>query len=99
VSDDDDILRVTIPAGTLRRVGSRRFFLNDPTGALGGIRSLRLEERGPHRVSFRLKTVPLALAAADRVDHFVEVSLHAGSITVTATPLWHVSRNTLVTMN
>ena len=99
VSDDDDILRVTIPAGTLRRVGSRRFFLNDPTGALGGIRSLRLEERGPHRVSFRLKTVPLALAAADRVDHFVEVSLHAGSITVTATPLWHVSRNTLVAMN
>ncbi len=98
VRDDDDILHVTIPAGTLRQVGAHRFFLNDATGSLGGIRSLRLEQRGPRSALFRLRTVPLALSAADRVDHFIEISLRAGTAAITTTPLWHFNgRSLLVT--
>jgi hypothetical protein len=99
VSDDDDLLRVTIPAGTLHEVRPGRFVWNDPTGSLGGIRTLRLEKRGPRRGVFRLRTVPGSLAAADRVDHFVEVSLHAGTATVTTTPLWHFAGHALVALD
>jgi len=99
VSDDDDIYRVTIPAGTLDEVRPGRFVWNDAAGTVGGIRSIRLERRGPRRVAFRLRTVPLALSAADRIDHFVEVSLHAGTATVTTTPLWHVGGKALVASN
>ena len=48
--DDDDIYRVTIPAGTLQQIRPGRFVWNDPTGSIGGIRSVRLEQRGPRRV-------------------------------------------------
>jgi len=99
VSDDDDVFRVTIPAGTLRQVGPGRFVWNDAAGTIGGIRSLRLEQRGPRRVTFRLRTIPLSLAGADRVDHFAEVSLQAGTASATATPLWHVAGKSLVAMD
>jgi hypothetical protein len=96
--DDDDVYRVTIPAGTLRQLGPGRFVRNDATGSLGGIRSLRLEARGPRSTVFRLRTVPLDLSGADRVDHFIEVSLRAGTAAITATPLWHFNaRSVLVT--
>ncbi len=96
--DDDDIINVTIPAGTLHEVRPGRFLWNDPTGSLGGIRNLRLEQRGPKSAIFRLRTVPLDLSAADRVDHFIEFSLHAGTAAVSATPFWHSKgRSLLVT--
>src|SRR5438876_12122110 len=67
VRDDDDIYRVTITAVTLQQVRRGRFVWTDRTGSIGGIRSVRLVQRGPRRVAFRLRTVPLGLAAADRV--------------------------------
>ena len=97
--DDDDVYRVTIPAGTLRQVRPRRFVWRDTTGRIGGIRSVRLEQRGPRRVVFRLRTVPLGLSAADRIDHFIEVSLRAGTAAVTTTPLWHYDGKSLVAMD
>jgi hypothetical protein len=95
--DDDVVYQVTVPAGTLRQVRAGRWVWSDATGSIGGLRSLRLVRRGPRSVAFRLRTVRLGLAAADRVDHFIEVSLSAGTVAVTATPLWHVGRNSLIT--
>jgi hypothetical protein len=89
LSDDDDIYRVTIPAGTLQQIRPGRFVWNDAAGSIGGIRSLRLEQRGPGRAGFRLRTVPLDLSAAEHLDHFIEISLRAGTAAVTTTPLWH----------
>ncbi len=99
--DDDDVYRVTVPAGTLQEVRPGRFAWNDRAGTIGGIRGLRLERRSSGSVGFRLRTGLLNLAAADRVDHFVEVSVQAGTVAVGATPLWHFdsSRKTLITKN
>ena len=94
--DDDDVYRVTVPAGTLSEVRHGRFVWNDTAGTIGGIRSLRIDRLGPRQVTLRLRTVPLGLAGADRVDHFVELSLHAGDRTVTTTSLWHFDGKSLV---
>jgi uncharacterized protein DUF3604 len=94
VRDDDDVFRVTIPAGTLRQVGANRFTWSDSSGSLGGLRTLRLQPRGTG-VALRLRTVPMDLAAADRTDHFVEVSLHAGTASLTTTQLWRAGGKSL----
>ncbi len=96
VTDDDDVYRVTIPAGTLQPLRGGRFVWNDPTGAVGGIRSVRLQQRDARgRVVLRLTTVPMSLAAADRVDHFVQISIETGTTVITTTPLWHFTGRTL----
>jgi len=97
--DDDVVYGATVPAGTLRQVRPGRYVLNDPTGAVAGIRRLRLQQRAPGRVAFRLRTVPLSLAAADRVDHFLEVSLRAGTADLTTTPLWQWDGRVLMARN
>jgi hypothetical protein len=94
--DDDDVYRVTVPAGTLRQVRPGRFVWRDPRGTIGGIRSLRLGRHGRRRVVFRLRTVGVGLAAADRADHFMEISLRAGTAAVTTTPFWRVEGRSLV---
>jgi len=99
VRDDDEIYRVTIPAGTLQQTHPGRFVWNDAAGSIGGIRSVVFNERGPGRVAFRLRTVRLALPNADRADHFVEVSLRGGTADVTTTPLWHFNGRVLAVKN
>jgi hypothetical protein len=95
--DDDEVYAVTIPAGTLQEVGPGSFRWNDATGSVGGIRSVRLD-RGPNgRTRFHLRTVPLALAGAEFVDHFIEVSLRAGSAEIVTAPLWRSSDGPLKT--
>jgi hypothetical protein len=96
VRDDDVVYAATIPAGTLRERRPGRFIWSDPTGAVDGVRALRLETRGASRAMLRLRTVPLSLAAADRVDHFVEISIRAGTSDVTTTPLWRFDGRKLV---
>jgi hypothetical protein len=97
--DDDEVYSVTIPAGTLPEVGTGRFVYKDPSGSLGGIRKLQIQKRGSKRASLRLHTVPIDLSAADRVEHFIEVSLRAGTVDVTATPAWQPKGSALVTRN
>jgi hypothetical protein len=97
--DDDEVYRVTIPAGTLPQVGSGRFVYKDPSGSLGGIRKLQLKRRGPTRASLRMHTVPMDLSAADPVEHFIEVSLRAGTVDLSATSVWQVKGPALVTRN
>lgn len=94
--DDDDVYKVTIPAGTMQQVRPGQYRFSDPTGALGGIRRISFQQR-PSGVNVRLRTVPMALSNADRADHFIEVSLRAGTTDVTTTPLWHWNGKTLST--
>jgi hypothetical protein len=37
----------------------------------------------------------MTLGSADRVDHFVQVSLRTGTTDLTTTPLWHFNGRTL----
>jgi len=97
--DDGDIYQVTVPAGTMREVGTGRFVWRDRTGSLGGIRSLHLRRNPAGRGVLRLRTVPLSLAAADRVDHFIEIVVQAGSTEISALPLWQLRRGELLATN
>ncbi len=95
--DDDDIYQVTIPAGTLEEITPGTLLWNDSSGSLGGLRSVRLERRANGEAFFRLRTVPLALDAADRARHFVTLSLRTGPIEITTTPLWQFKSRRLDT--
>ncbi len=94
--DDDEIYGATIPAGTLREVGPGRFVWNDAAGSISGIRSVSFVRRR-HQAVFGLRTVLLDLRAADRTDHFVELSLRAGTLLITTTPLWQFDGHRLAT--
>ena len=84
VSDDDDILALTIPAGTLARAGRGRFVLARPIGPVVKL-SLVL---GKHGAVLQLATGPTDLSRADRVDHMVTVSLAAGTYRASQMRLW-----------
>jgi hypothetical protein len=97
--DDDDVYAVTIPAGTLHQTSPGRFSLSDSSGSVGGIRRVLLQRKGSGSVVLRLRTVPLSLAAADHVDHFLEIALHSGTTDISTTPLWHWTGRALVALN
>ncbi len=88
--DDDDIYQVTIPAGTLQETRPRRFMWRDKTGSIGGIRSVCLQESAAGKAVLRLRTVSMALAGADRVDHFAELLIEAGATALRTTRLWQI---------
>ena len=98
VRDDDDVFATTIPAGTLIQTRPGRFVWKDPTGSIGGIRDVHLR-MGGKRAGFRLRTVPLGLPAADRVDHFVEVSVRTSTAAIGTTSLWRFTGSTLVAID
>jgi len=92
VSDDDDILALTIPAGTLARAGRGRFVLARPIGPVVKL-SLVL---GKHGAVLQLATGPTDLSRADRADHMVTVSLAAGTYRASHTRLWVLRDGRLV---
>jgi hypothetical protein len=94
--DDDVLLAATLPPGALAPVRPGRWAYSDPTGSVGGVRSLRIQTRSNGGVVVRLKSIPSDFAAADREDHFVEVSLRAGTVNLTTTPWWRMAGNALV---
>jgi hypothetical protein len=80
VRDDDDILAVTIPAGTLKKGKVRKF---------AGLKRVKFTQNGTGPAMLALETVPMDLARADRVDHMVEVEIRIGPTFVTAqSRLW-----------
>jgi hypothetical protein len=95
LEDDDDVYRVTIPAGTLVQSRPGRWTHTDATGALGGLKSVRLQQRSANHVVLRLRTVRMGLPGADRTDHFVQVTLRTGVTEITTTPLWRFKGRTL----
>jgi hypothetical protein len=95
LSDDDTIWDATIPAGTLRPRGTRRFEYDDPAGAVGGLRRARVAVSRNGEVRLKLRTVPLDLAAADRTEHMVRLDLTAGDWTASETRLWRATARRL----
>jgi len=91
VTDDDDILALTIPAGTLVPAGSKRFVLATPIGPVTDA-VLVLGKRG---ADLRVATAPTDLSRADRVDHMVTVSLAAGTYRASHSRLWVAHGNQL----
>jgi hypothetical protein len=92
VSDDDDVLALTIPAGTLVRKGRGRFVLAKPLGSVATA-SLRLGKRG---AELRVATARTDLSRADREEHLVTVSLAAGTWRTTDARIWTLRDGRLV---
>jgi hypothetical protein len=97
LSDDDEIYRVTIPAGTLQQTRPGRWAMSNPTGSLAGLRSAVFTTHASGAAVLRLRAVRRDLAAADRVDHFAELTVRAGTWTITETALWEMAGSRLAT--
>jgi hypothetical protein len=96
VADDDQIYRVTIPAGTLEpRETEGVFGFQDDSGALDGLESATFEMQPNGEGVLHLETVELDLGAADRADHMVRVSLVAGTYEASHVRLWRAAEHTL----
>ena len=79
VRDDDDILDLTIPAGTL---------INGKVKDLGVIKLAQFGQSSSGKATFMLKTIPSNFDNADRSDHMVEVELRIGDFVVSQGRLW-----------
>jgi hypothetical protein len=84
VSDDDDILDVTFPAGRFVPARGGRFVLE---GAVGPVANAALVVR-KREVELQLATAPTDLSHADPVDHMVTIALAAGTYRAMHTRLW-----------
>jgi len=94
IRDDDLVYAATLPAGSLEPTRSG-FRYGDRAGSIDGLKSVRIvrDRRGTHWVV--LKTAPVDLAAADRVDHPVEVRLTIGDFDATHVRTWKFGRSKL----
>ena len=90
MSDDDDILAVTIPAGTMVAAGVGRYVLPAPLGPVA--KAMLVLGRRPQ---LRVTTGPTDLSRADRNDHMVTVALAAGVYRASHTRLWLARGGTL----
>jgi hypothetical protein len=89
VSDDDDILDVTIPAGTMQEGKVANF---------AGLELAVFEQEANGPATLVLQTAPSDLARADRVDHMVEVKIHIGdTFVVSQSRLWTFDGKKLAT--
>jgi hypothetical protein len=80
IRDDDDILDLTIPAGTL---------INGQATDLGVIKLAQfVQRRSGKPATFMLKTIPSNFDNADRSNHMVEVELRIGDFVVSQSRLW-----------
>jgi hypothetical protein len=86
VEDDGPIWAVTIPAGALAGRGATARW--DAHGAGGVARATLRVRRGAG--TLRIRTVPLDLSSAERVDHFVSVALTSGTYTSSHTRVWQL---------
>ncbi len=93
--DDDEIFRLTVPAGTMQRHGTSpgRWVLRDALG----ITRLTLNALPDQPAKLLLKTGPTDLSRAARADHFVEVEVSAGMRRASYSRLWRLRDNRLAT--
>jgi hypothetical protein len=88
VRDDDDILNVTIPAGTLQHGNATH---------VGGLDFVRFTQTGSGPAKLILQTAPADLASADRTDHMVDIEVRIGTFVVQQSRLWTFDGTTLRT--
>jgi hypothetical protein len=96
ITDDDEIYRVTIPAGTMQRQGNR-FVYHDRSGSLNGLKRAILSHTRRGEVRLGLKTVPMDLSNADLSDHIVQVSVQSGAYSASHDRLWELRGNRFIT--
>ena len=89
VTDDDEIYRVTIPAGALTAP--------DTTPLPDGIRSATFTIEADGQGLLQLETEAGDLSTADRTDHVLSVSLDIGTYKSSYTRLWRFTGNALST--
>jgi hypothetical protein len=92
VTDDDDVFRVALPAGTLAQDGTDTRFV---APASGDVESFVVERLPNGDTLLSLATKPLDLAAADRVDHMVEVAVTIGTQRAVHARLWRAANGRL----
>ncbi len=97
VSDNDDIFRVTIPAGALQPDGSDRFALAPDQARAVGLETAAIEQSSSGELVLTLRSAALDLSAADWVDHPVDVSLAAGNYRTSQMRTWVAQPGVLVT--
>jgi len=94
--DNDEIYRLQVPPGALRETGGT-LTLDEQTAQSLGLAAASIE-LGPGRaMRLRLETDPTDLGRADRIDHFVELSLAAGTYEANYARLWSLDGDALVT--
>jgi hypothetical protein len=80
VSDDDTILDVTLPAGTLQGGTVKNF---------AGLKQVKFSQKGTGPAKLVLQTDAADFAAADRAEHMVDVAIHIGdTFVVSQSRLW-----------
>jgi hypothetical protein len=97
VGDDEDIVAVTVPAGTLEEVRRGKFAYDRRTGALPGIRALTLTLRGRSGARLRLTSEPRDLSQVEAADHMVDVQLAGGRYRQTISRRWQARGRSLRT--
>jgi hypothetical protein len=95
VTDDDEIYRVTIPAGGLVRDATRPLFVLAANAGPDAPDALTLSLAANGEAELDLEAGARDLAAADRVDHIVEVSITIGDYHAVHTRLWQASGDRL----
>jgi len=97
VTDDDDIYRLTLPAGALMQSGDATHWVLSPTADPSAPETLTIDLQPNGEALLTLDTGERDLSAADRVDHMVEVALNIGSYQSTQTRLWRARTGSLLT--
>jgi hypothetical protein len=93
VTDDDEIYRVTIPAGSFTQNAPGKFVYSDPTESLNGLKLVKLDTSG--KGGLKLRTGRLDLSNADGTDHMVQVTMGVGTYGTEHTRLWEAQGNRL----
>ena len=97
LQDDDEVFRLTVPAGAMPQVSPGRYAWPAAAANAAGVRSLELQVRPTGQAILRLRTLPRAFPNADRTDHFMQLTVRAGTAEITTAPLWTATARRLTT--
>ena len=86
-----------MPAGFAVEQTPGHFVWRDPAGNLSGVRSLDLQIRPSGGAVLKLRTRPRAFPGVDRSDHFMELTVRAGTAEIKMAPLWTATSRRLAT--
>ena len=97
LQDDDTVFSVTVPAGAMQQPAPGHLVWPAAAANAAGVRSLEIQTRPGGDATLRLRTLPGSLANADRTDHFMQLTVRAGTAEITTTPLWTATARRLAT--
>jgi hypothetical protein len=96
MNDTGAIYSATLPAGALvERSLGRSFSYDDPTGAVDGVKKVRLRINKRGTATLSLETVGLDLSDVTPTNHRVAVRLASGTYDQTDSRFWEAARGKL----